>query len=236
MRFQKLIANILLDVLVVGMVLGSFSHASAAGKFSDISQSAWYYEPVSTLTGAGVISGYTDGTFRPGNYTTTGEAIKLVMSAGGYNVPMQTGTHWASGYLSYAGEQNFVDQSITNPDLPITRAATAKLMVSALKLGQSNMVSPFSDTSDPYVVSLYAAGIAAGSYEQGQLVFRPDAPITRAEVCSLLFRIYTKDKLHYGSYYLDYHENLPVNTYRADAFTMRDGFMRSEERRVGKEC
>ncbi len=230
MRFQKLIANILLDVLVVGMVLGSFSHASAAGKFSDISQSAWYYEPVSTLTGAGVISGYTDGTFRPGNYTTTGEAIKLVMSAGGYNVPMQTGTHWASGYLSYAGEQNFVDQSITNPDLPITRAATAKLMVSALKLGQSNMVSPFSDTSDPYVVSLYAAGIAAGSYEQGQLVFRPDAPITRAEVCSLLFRIYTKDKLHYGSYYLDYHENLPVNTYRADAFTMRDGFMRYNER------
>jgi GH25 family lysozyme M1 (1,4-beta-N-acetylmuramidase) len=148
------------------------------------------------------------------------------MAAGGYSVPAQTGTHWASGYLSFAGERDFVDRNITSPDLPITRAATAKLMVNALGLGLSDKASPFADTNDPYVTALYAAGIAAGSYEQGRLVFRPDAPITRAEVCSLLFRNYTKDKLHYGSYYLDYHENLPVNTYRADAFTMCDGLMR----------
>lgn len=226
MRFQRLIANILLDILVVGMMLTSFSHANAAGSFTDVNKGTWYYEPVSTLTGAGIISGYTDGTFRPNNMATTGEAIKLVLCAGGYSVPTQTGNHWASGYLSYAGERDFVDKNINSPDEPITRAATAKLMVNALGLGLSNRESPFVDTNDPYVVSLYNAGIAAGSYEQGRLVFRPEDQISRAEMCSLLFRIYTKDKLHYGSYYLDYHENLPVNTYRADLFEKQGSFMR----------
>lgn len=226
MRLQKFIAKVLLDVLVVGMVLGSFAHASAAGSgFSDVNSKAWYYESVSTLTGAGIVSGYTDGTFRPQNRATTGEAIKLVLMVGGYSTPAKVTPHWASGYLSYAQKNSFVNPALTNPDELITRAETAMLMVKALGLTQSDEASPFADTDDPYVVTLYSAGIASGLYENGKRVFHPDDSISRAELCSLLYRTYTRDKLKYGSYWLDIHENLPLNTYRADWFEKQSGFM-----------
>ena len=229
MRFQKFVAGILLDILVISLLLSGACHANAAGGFTDVDRKAWYYPSVSTLTGAGIVSGYTDGTFRPYHDTTAGEAIKLVLSAGGYSVPAKTGEHWASGYLSFAAERAFVSQNITDPDTPITRGETAKLMVTALKLSLSGNAGPFADTDDPNVTALYEAGLAEGSWEQGRRVFRPDVPISRAELCSLLFRLYTKDKLHYGSYYLDYHENLPVNTYRADGFENSSGFMRYDD-------
>ncbi len=225
MRLQKLISNILLDCIVVGMILTSFTHVNAASGFTDVSQSAWYYPSVSALTSTGIVSGYTDGTFRPHREATAGEAIKLVLCTGGYSVPPKTDTHWASGYLNFAAERSFVDRGITDPDQNITRGAAAKLMVSALGISQSDASSPFADTSDPYAAALYQAGIAVGNWENGKRVFRPDAPISRAELCSLLFRVHTKDKLHYGSYYLEYHENLPVNTYRAEGFKNQSGFM-----------
>lgn len=226
MRLQKFIAKILLDVLVAGMVLGSFAHVSAAGtNFPDVNRSAWYYNAVSALAGSGVVSGYTDGTFRPSSQTTMGEAVKLVMSAGGYSAPAKTSDHWASGYLNYAVGQEFVDRSAKNPDAAITRGETAKLMVKALRLPQTAGSSPFVDTTDSYVAALYSAGIVAGSYEKGKLVYRPNAPITRAELCAMLYRLNEKDKLQYGSYLLDIHENLPRNTYRADWFENQSGFM-----------
>lgn len=229
MRLQKFFEKLLLDVLAAGMVLGSFVHANAAGAdFPDVNRSAWYYEAVSALTGTGVVSGYMDGTFRPHSEATTGEAVKLVMSAGGYSVPVKTDDHWASGYLQYAVQNEFVDRSEKGPDVPITRADTAKLMVKALGLAQSGGTSPFSDTSDPYVTALYRAGIAAGSYENGKRVYHPDAPITRAELCAMLYRLNAKDKLQYGSYLLDVHENLPRNTYQADHFKNQSGFMQYE--------
>lgn len=225
MRLQKLITSILLDLLVIGMVLSGFTHANAASGFTDVKQSDWYYPSVSALTGAGIVSGYTDGTFKPHREATAGEAIKLVLCTGGYSVPEKTDTHWASGYLNFASERAFVDRGISNPDQSISRGEAAKLMVTALGMNCQETTSPFTDTNDPYVSALYQAGIAAGSWENGKRVFRPDDPISRAELCSLLFRVHTKDKLQYGSYYLDYHENLPVNTYRPDGFRNQSGFM-----------
>ena len=46
--------------------------------FSDVSASDWYNNAISTLTNAGILDGYEDGTFRPNNAITRAEAVTLV--------------------------------------------------------------------------------------------------------------------------------------------------------------
>jgi hypothetical protein len=56
--------------------------------FSDVSPTDYFYEPVRYLACRGVISGYSDGTFRPGNNTTRGQMVKIVVL--GLGVPAYT--------------------------------------------------------------------------------------------------------------------------------------------------
>ena len=56
---------------------------ASAGKaaFSDVKPGDWYYKYVTELAAAGYVSGYGDGTFRPGNNVTIGEALALILTA-----------------------------------------------------------------------------------------------------------------------------------------------------------
>jgi hypothetical protein len=47
--------------------------------FSDVQPGSTFYNYVETLSNAGVISGYGDGTFRPGNEVTRGQLTKIVV-------------------------------------------------------------------------------------------------------------------------------------------------------------
>lgn len=66
-----------LSLMLGVLFLLSASMVSAAG-FSDMTSSyAWAKEAVETLADSGVINGYPDGTFKPGNNITKEEAISL---------------------------------------------------------------------------------------------------------------------------------------------------------------
>jgi hypothetical protein len=63
--------------------------------FSDVTDpTAYYYQPVYYLACRGVVSGYSDGTFRPFNNTTRGQMAKIVVLA--YALPISTPA--AGGY------------------------------------------------------------------------------------------------------------------------------------------
>lgn len=47
------------------MALAIISSISIAFAFSDLSSDHWAYEPIQKMTGKGIISGYSDGTFKP---------------------------------------------------------------------------------------------------------------------------------------------------------------------------
>ncbi|HYP41109.1 MAG TPA: S-layer homology domain-containing protein, partial [Chloroflexia bacterium] len=53
--------------------------------FSDVPESHTFYPFVRCLACRGIISGYADGTFRPGNDVTRGQLSKVVSSAAGFN-------------------------------------------------------------------------------------------------------------------------------------------------------
>jgi hypothetical protein len=71
-------------------------------RFSDTCPSDWFYPHVMALSDLGAISGYADGTFRPGNTITRGQIMKVLVIALGLTAPEQ-------------GDPTFVDVPLDHP-------------------------------------------------------------------------------------------------------------------------
>ena len=156
--------------------------------FTDILESDWYYQYVMDLAEAEVISGYTDGTFRPENTVTVAEALKLVFLGVKLEPQAPTTSHWASGYLAFAEKNGFLDAGqVADLDAPITRQLICQLASRALELELRSSESPFTDTDNENILSLYQAGIING-YTDG--TFRPEGNLKRSEVSAIIWRIY----------------------------------------------
>ena len=116
------------------------SYWSQSSGFTDVASGAWYNNAVSTLTRAGILDGYEDGSFRP--------------------------------------------------NTSITRAEFTKIAVSFFKHVGGASSNPFNDVPDSawyaeFVKAAAELGLIDG-YEDG--TFRPNAPITRAEACTIVNR------------------------------------------------
>ena len=157
----------------------------------DVDSSTWCYKYVMELTDQNVISGYSDGSFKPNSTVTYGAALKLIMLAAGYPEQAPTGKNVFSGYLTRAQADGIVTRSNVNLSAPITRLQVAQLAAGALKLSTSNLssVRPFTDTSDVYVQALNAAGIVEGYFSNGTSTFRPSATLTRGQMSAIVWRM-----------------------------------------------
>ena len=65
-----------------------YNEAVSGQRFSDVPPGSTFYEFVERMASRGVISGYGDGTFRPGNNATRGQISKIVSNAMGFNEPV----------------------------------------------------------------------------------------------------------------------------------------------------
>ena len=57
-------------------------------RFTDVPPTHTFYEPIERMASRGIIGGYADGTFRPGNPATRGQIAKIVSNAAGYTEPV----------------------------------------------------------------------------------------------------------------------------------------------------
>ena len=158
--------------------------------FSDISSSTWCYKYVLELSDADVIDGYSDGTFKPDNQVTYGAALKLIMLAAGYDEQEPVNSNVFSGYLARAQADGLVSGSV-NLNAPITRLAVSQIAAKAMGLSISNLssVRPFTDTTDPYVQALNAAGIVEGYFSNGTSTFKPYNTLTRGQISAIVWRM-----------------------------------------------
>jgi hypothetical protein len=159
--------------------------------FSDVGETDWFYPYVTELSQFGIIGGYDDGTFRPDQTISGGEALKLILLVTGYEEQAPTDSHWASGYLSLALSYGFVgDGEITDLNAPISRLQIAQIAAKALGLTPSMVETPFTDTSDVSVLALYEIGVIQGNAEaDGTLLYHPDESINRKEISAIIWRI-----------------------------------------------
>ena len=190
------------SVTIPYVALNSSGTAIAAGqfsigvvnsvkKFSDVSTSTWCYKYVTELSGANIISGYSNGSFQEKNTITYGAALKLVMLAAGYaeQAPTVKGSTF-SGYLSKAKADGLVTG---NPKLngSITRLQIAQIAAKALELSTAGLSNkkPFTDTNDVYVQALNAAGIIEGYFSNGTSTYKPNNTLTRGQVSAIVWRM-----------------------------------------------
>ena len=113
---------------------------STNNSFMDVNEKDWYNNAVSTLANAGILNGYADGTFRPNEYITRAELVKIAASfygtqAGKGSAFSDTSEHWANVFINAAYELGFIDgygDGTFKPDQLMTRAETMKVINRAL--------------------------------------------------------------------------------------------------------
>ncbi len=182
---HRILSVLLAAALLTACLAAGVSAATVS--FSDVRSTDWYEKYVTPLAEAGVINGFPDGTFRPNDTVTAGQALKMILLAAGYSAPAQSGTHWAGGYLSLAlSEKLIANGEIRDLDASISRLLVAKIAAKAMKLTRSGTEVKFTDTNDDNVLALNELGIIDG-YPDG--TFRPANFLTRAELSAIVYRI-----------------------------------------------
>lgn len=174
--------------------IGSWTPVDVTAVFSDMEYDDWHYDYVSELYSRGVIDGFPDLTFRPENQVTTGQALKMILLAAGYEEPAPVASHWARNFLNLALEEGIIDRGeITDLDIPITRGLMAKIVVNSMKLSRLYDHSPFTDTTNVYVQTLYDFGLSDG-YPDG--TFLPKNHLKRSELCAIVCRMFDTRELY----------------------------------------
>lgn len=195
-RFIKSLALVL--SLCMLMSMSAFA-ATQEGtyKFTDV-DGHWAEETVYEMVDAGIINGYTDGTFRPEAEITWAEFIKIVFTA--FNIPAgeaESG-YWAAGYIAGAQEFGIIDgyaDEAFNPRAEILRQDVADVIYRlGTKLGVSfeseDEIEAFAD-ADSFgdyagaIAAIRAVGIIEG---RDNNLFAPLEKLTRAETVTIIAR------------------------------------------------
>lgn len=225
---KKRAAVLLLAIL---LVVTSSTTALAANNslFTDLPEGHWSYQYISALYQDGVVKGYPDGSYRPGNNVTYGEAFKLILLAIGVAEPAPAvGQHWAMPYVKLALDNRLMYSfNSSYLDHVPTRLTVARMTARALDLTDISGESPYDDCEDGYVVELFEKGIMDGfNNEDGSKSFRPDKPISREEMAAIIWRVknvdVTSGMIRFNNYYIDRLEGVPATTFSKEQFG-RDG-------------
>lgn len=174
--------------------------------FYDLDGFEWAKAYIQTLNSKGIINGFGDGTFRPGDKVTREEFVKMLVVALNLKGDIKLGfndvdsTHWAYEYIKKAVSAGVVN-GISDTEFGINTAISRQDMAvmayrAAKKVGKLNNIEPdknnFSDESDiadyakDAIAYMKSAGIINGV---GENMFNPLGTATRAETAVVISKI-----------------------------------------------
>lgn len=190
-------------VFGVSQDAGTTGDAKQTNSFSDIS-GHWAESSIKQAVGAGIISGYPDGTFKPDHTVKRAEFAVMLMNA---IKPQGDGAAltfsdkekigaWAQKSVSqavYAGIISGYGDATFRPDAEITRPEMAVMIARATGQSiESNAATGFADEQDipewakGAVAAMKKLGIIEG---KGANEFAPDDKTTRAEAVTVLLKM-----------------------------------------------
>lgn len=128
--------------------------APAVNNFKDTSKSEWYWIYLATAVNKGIVSGYSDGTFKPSQTVNLVENLKMLLLAKGVNTqsivvaqnPYTDAykTQWYVKYVQYAKDKNLIDADSLNKIYPaqgLTRGKLAEMVYRLLYIQENNLFS-----------------------------------------------------------------------------------------------
>ena len=103
--------------------------------YSDVKSGDWYNNAISTLSNAGIVSGYPDGTFRPNAPITRAEMSKIIALFAKLDKTTDRFSdiagHWAEAYIKLAAGNGWIEgypDGTFKPQQNITRAETVTMI------------------------------------------------------------------------------------------------------------
>jgi hypothetical protein len=113
---------------------------NAGSNFPDVPSDAWFANYVGTAAGNGIVKGYGDGNFKPGNTISRAEFLKVAILTAGFTVnenlatspyPDVKGDAWFAPYFAFAKTYDLIGTKrggYVVPSQPITRAEAAEVI------------------------------------------------------------------------------------------------------------
>lgn len=197
---KKRVISLLLTVVMTCAMLTP-AQAAETG-FSDVSTRHYARDAIRVWTERGVLSGYPDGTFRPGGSMTRAEMAVLLQNVMGYrdraenvwtDLPQKAWYTDSVLALASRGVLNGTGKGRMSPKATITRQEAFVMLSNALGIEPEAGTPGFADDSQiaswavGYVTALKKLGYIHGY--AGANTIRPTASITRAETMSLLSQL-----------------------------------------------
>jgi len=181
--------------------------AASAQTFTDVPENHDYAEAINTLANSGIISGYSDGTFRMGELLTRAEAS--VIAANFFKSYMDLDSHspaaplvdvkqdaWYADSINALYEAGIIRGTGDNqfePNATMTRAEVSQLLYEAYGIpAVPNVVLPFTDVAkgawyEEPIKALYGIGVISG---QTPTTFGPNDDMKRGDFAWMLYHTY----------------------------------------------
>lgn len=118
--------------MMFASLTGYDNSAYSLQRFSDVDESSPAFSHVNYMYENGYMLGDGDGTFRPNDGISCTEALKVVLTALGYDEPAKRKGGYPAGYNSVGAELKLTQGIDMNPTKPLTRGDMCILMYQAL--------------------------------------------------------------------------------------------------------
>lgn len=178
-------------------------------EFRDLGDAAWALKFIEKMKLRTVVRGFEDGTFRPHAALSQAQAVAMAARLLGLEEEARALTEtaltfpgaastpeWAHGYVALALEKRWVDPAHFHPQREASRLWTAVMLVKAMGLEAEAQAAgqPLTFTDSDaipadmvgYVAVAVRENLITG-FEDGS--FRPNGPVTRAQMAALLDRV-----------------------------------------------
>lgn len=219
---KKFLVLLLTTVIILSSVGYPAFASEGKTKFKDMGNDHWAYSAIQRLIEKKVLSGYTDGTFRPNAPVKRAEFAKMMVLALDLELEKPSEfsfidisrDYWAYPYIEVA-KYYLTGFRTTNGDYfkPMERAVREDMAVALVKaLSYENeeiddeILEDFVDKEEiskalrKYVAIAINKGIMQGSVnKEGKRIFNAQDTLTRAEAASLLSRVMKEEKITYGN-------------------------------------
>lgn len=200
MKARKHFSGATAIVVAASTAMVGVPSVANADVFSDVHASHYFYEDVLDLHNRGILNGFSDGTFKPDEALTRGQAAKIIAGVLGLDTKnvinpnftdIQT-THPYYGAIAALNEAGIIDGFDDNSFRPgenIQRHHIAKILARSFQLTPHNADAlPFTDVRSEYkeaVSALYELGVTTG---KTATTFDGTAKVTRGQMAAFIVR------------------------------------------------